>query len=230
MTKINEFRATLKDISADFGSEDHRGTPEAPGRVVTLIDRAHYNTLVDHVLSPLRQSIPSLINRQHYSAPDERVWGAAYHVPPEHDEHVRSYLDIREINGYSIQHTPFHPAHNSTVSSTSESRWTEPIDCLVYIGLPDNPQFLGPQDPQELAAHILRSTGPSGPNREYLYMLNEALLSLSPESQDGHISDLTWRAKALEASGGWEFVAQTVELEPHRVGSMEEQEEMERRM
>ncbi|TID16576.1 ChaC-like protein [Venturia nashicola] len=202
-------------------SEDHRGTPEAPGRVVTLIDRAHYDTLVDH----------------HYSAPDERVWGAAYHIPAEHDEEVRSYLDIREINGYSIQYTPFHPAHGSESMSASKNKQLEPINCLVYIGMPDNAQFLGPQDPQQLAAHILRSTGPSGPNREYLYMLDEALLSLSPESRDGHISDLTWRAKALEAGGGWEGnegpagparPAGPAGPELHRVGSTEEQEEMEK--
>ncbi|KAE9966192.1 hypothetical protein BLS_007160 [Venturia inaequalis] len=201
------------DISADFGrlgtNEDHRGTPEAPGRVVTLIDRAHYDTL-------------------HYSSPDSFVWGVAYHIPPEHDEEVRSYLDIREINGYSIQYTPFHPASGSGVSSESGNIVPEPIKCLVYIGLPNNPQFLGPQDPQQLAAHILRSTGPSGPNREYLYMLNDALLSLSSESQDEHISDLTLRAKALEDGGGWEEAEQTTGPELHKVGSTEEQEEIEK--
>jgi cation transport protein ChaC len=94
--------------------------------------------------------------------------------------------------------------------------------------MPDNPQFLGPQDPQRLAAHILRSTGPSGPNREYLYMLNEALQSLSPESVDGHISDLTKRAKNLEALGGWEEVGEKRGPELHKVGSTEEQEEIEK--
>lgn len=94
--------------------------------------------------------------------------------------------------------------------------------------MPDNPQFLGPQDPQQLAAHILRSTGPSGPNREYLYMLNKALLSLSSGGQDGHISDLTSRAKTLEARGGWEEVEQLAGSELHKVGSTEEQEEIEK--
>ncbi|KAF2626847.1 ChaC-like protein [Macroventuria anomochaeta] len=150
--------------------QDHRGTPEAPGRVVTLIDRAHWDTLSDH------------------HEPTERVWGAAYHIPAAKVPEVREYLDIREINGYSIQFTPFHPASDS-----------KPIRCLVYIGLPENPQFLGPQDPNALARKILQSRGPSGENREYLFNLEEALLGLSEESGDKHISDLVARCKKLEA-------------------------------
>ncbi|KAF2634911.1 ChaC-like protein [Massarina eburnea CBS 473.64] len=165
-------------------SEDHRGTPEAPGRVATLIDHAHWETLTDH----------------HEST--ERVWGAAYHIPASKVAEVREYLDIREINGYSIQFTPFHPA--SSLSSSSAT----PINCLVYIGLPENPQFLGPQDPDVLARHILKSRGPSGENREYLFQLEEALLGLSKESSDAHISDLVRRCKMIEVA---EATAKAVE-------------------
>ncbi|KAK8164159.1 ChaC-like protein [Phyllosticta citrichinensis] len=159
-------------------SQDHRGTPEAPGRVATLIDRAHWETLTDHV---------------RHNAPVERVWGAAYHIPSRHAAEVRDYLDIREINGYSIQYTPFHPA------PTADNPKPSPIHCMVYIGLPENPQFVGPQDPQALAEHILKSKGPSGENKEYLYMLETALLGLSPESGDDHVTDLLRRCREIEA-------------------------------
>lgn len=154
-------------------SEDHRGTPEAPGRVVTLIERSFWETLTDH----------------HDSAPD-KVWGVAYRIMPERVAEVKEYLDIREINGYSIHYTPFHPADGSP-----------PIRTLAYIGTPDNEQFVGPQDPQVLARHILASRGPSGPNNEYLYNLDTALNELSPESGDVHVADLAGRVRALERTG-----------------------------
>ena len=199
---------------------------------------------------------------------------------------MRSYLDLREINGYSIQFTPFHPApfvtsitspptsppevdhhtiqhqleqqqlqrqyelqngapplRRSITASTTilaqPEKQQPPIKCLVYIGLPSNPQFLGPQDPQGLAAHILKSKGPSGENKEYLFALEKSLLELSKDSGDAHVSDLVRRAKEIEARERGvdadlvleeeeEKGARGVGVPLHRVGSTEEQEEVEK--
>ncbi|KAF2148652.1 ChaC-like protein [Myriangium duriaei CBS 260.36] len=158
-------------------SEDHRGTPEAPGRVVTLLDRDFWEKLVD----------------EHSEAP-ELTWGAAYRIPAPRVEEVREYLDIREINGYSMLYVPFHPAP----SFESKEELPQPIHCLVYIGLPDNPQFMGPQDPQLLAEHIVAHKGPSGENKDYLYSLDKALEQLSDESRDEHVHDLARRCRKIE--------------------------------
>jgi cation transport protein ChaC len=73
-----------------------------------------------------------------------------------------------------------------------------PIKCLVYIGLPSNPQFLGPQEPGALAKKILESCGPSGENKEYLFNLERSLRGLGRESGDAHVSELVRRCKELE--------------------------------
>lgn len=125
---------------------------------------------------------------------------------------MKEYLDIREINGYSMQYTPFQPSpswlqlqdestlheifgRNDIITNTESS--LSSISCLVYIGLPTNPQFLGPQDPQALAEKIVRSRGPSGENVEYLLKLEESLRELSAESEDQHVSDLARRATSF---------------------------------
>lgn len=61
--KPGKFAGMDRDLRITANSEDHRGTPEAPGRVVTLIDRSHWETLTD----------------QHSDAPPT-TWGAAYRV------------------------------------------------------------------------------------------------------------------------------------------------------
>jgi glutathione-specific gamma-glutamylcyclotransferase len=185
-----------------LSSQDHRGTPEAPGRVVTLIERPFWETLEDH-----------------HPWESDKVWGTAYRIEAPKVEEVRQYLDIREINGYTIQYTPFHPADGSPAIRT-----------LVYIGTPDNDQFVGPQDPQMLAEHIYKSVGPSGSNIDYLLGLERALDNLSPESGDGHIKDLANRIRMIEkeANNVNQAVDEAVYHELKRISSTDEQEEVEK--
>jgi len=136
---------------------------------VTLIERSFWETLDDP-----------------HPAGD-KVWGTAYRIEASKVAEVRDYLDIREINGYTIHYTPFHPADGS-----------QSIKTLVYIGTPDNEQFVGRQDPQKLAEHIHKSEGPSGLNKEYLWNLEAALDELSAESSDDHVKDLSDRARRVE--------------------------------
>ena len=170
---------------------------------MTLIKRSFWETLDDH----------------HPSGSD-KVWGTAYRIESAKVAEVREYLDIREINGYTIHYTSFYPADGSAIIKT-----------LVYIGTPDNDQFMGPQNPQVLAEHIYKSVGPSGLNKDYLLSLEKALDSLSMESGDEHIKDLANRVRKIEQGAHVEpgyAVSEPVGSELKRTGSTDEQEETEK--
>lgn len=122
------------------GSHDHRGTPEAPGRVVTLVAEAG---AVCH--------------------------GMAYLVTPEEFAH----LDHREKNGYLRLATTITFDDGSTVEG------------LVYIATADNAAFLGEAPEADIARHIATAAGPSGPNRDYLLALAQALRDMG--KPDAHI-------------------------------------------
>jgi cation transport regulator ChaC len=126
---------------------------------------------------------------------------------------VHDYLDVREINGYTVHFTPFHPV--ASVSPSNESSALNaapsgtdgisspgvPMTCMVYIGMPTNTQFLrdpADRDPDAVARVISVSHGQSGKNTEYLYLLEKALEGLGLGSADGHVTDLVKRVKALE--------------------------------
>ncbi|KKK19189.1 hypothetical protein ARAM_003194 [Aspergillus rambellii] len=171
-------------------STDHRGTPEKPGRVVTVIERRFWETL-DDPLAHLE------------SSSNDRVWGAAYHIPASHAEEVHDYLDAREIDGYSVHYTPFHPVSTSggLPEGSEPAAVSSSITCMVYIGQPTNPQFLRDptrREPQDVAEVISRGRGQSGKNTEYLYLLEKALEGLGLGTADFHVTDLVERVKAIE--------------------------------
>jgi len=133
------------------GSHDHRGTPDAPGRVVTIIEEAG---AICH--------------------------GMAYLVTPE----VFTHLDHREKNGYLRLAIPI------AFDDVGQ------VEGLVYIATPDNTAFLGAASEQEIARHIARSAGPSGPNSDYLNHLASALRELGRHDQ--HVFDIERHLAALQ--------------------------------
>lgn len=122
------------------GSHDHRGTPQAPGRVVTIIEEA-----------------------------DAVCHGMAYLITPR----VFGHLDHREKNGYLRLATDIRFDDGSSAEG------------LVYIATEDNTAFLGAASELEIARHIARSSGPSGPNSDYLNHLASALRDMG--KSDPHV-------------------------------------------
>ncbi|SEP09071.1 gamma-glutamylcyclotransferase [Aquisalimonas asiatica] len=146
--------ATIRGWSRRFwqGSHDHRGTPDAPGRVATLVEEA-----------------------------GAVCTGMAYRVTPE----VLEPLDVREKNGY----LRFTTTLTFTDGGTDQG--------LVYIATEDNDAFLGPAPALDMAQHIARSAGPSGPNRDYLVGVAAALERLGAE--DTHVATLMQALQEVEA-------------------------------
>ncbi|XKE44495.1 gamma-glutamylcyclotransferase [Halomonas organivorans] len=131
------------------GSHDHRGTPEAPGRVATLVPE-----------------------------PGALCHGMAYRITPE----TLRPLDVREKNGYLREVTTLFFEGGETAQG------------LTYIATEDNAAFLGEAEPTTMARQIAEAHGPSGPNRDYLLNLAEALEALGVE--DPHVADLARRVHA----------------------------------
>ncbi|WFD17810.1 hypothetical protein MCAP1_000019 [Malassezia caprae] len=159
-------------------SEDHRGTPERPGRVVTLVSAEHWHSL------PGADEAPE----------GDIVWGLSYTIDPAYADEVRAYLDDREKNGYTPMWAPILGYYGR-----SEEPQVLVPEALVYVGLPDNEAFVGPQPLDELAERIHTCHGPSGPNDEYLLRLAEAVRILTPESKDNHLFSLEEKVLALKA-------------------------------
>ncbi|XP_043703403.1 gamma-glutamylcyclotransferase 2-3 isoform X2 [Telopea speciosissima] len=123
------------------GSTDHRGTPEYPGRTVTL-----------------------------EACDGEVCWGVAYKVSGEEDEQIAlTYLEVRE----------------------------KQYDMKAYVDIFTEPDALKPAV-SGILVQIVHAEGPSGPNKDYVFHLEKALLELGCE--DKHVMELaeTVRQKLSE--------------------------------
>ncbi|XP_028775004.1 gamma-glutamylcyclotransferase 2-3 isoform X1 [Neltuma alba] len=146
------------------GSTDHRGTPEYPGRTVTI-----------------------------EPAEGEVCWGVAYKISKKEDQEIAftrlhyacqaRYLEVREKQYDKKAYLDVFTELTATVPAIS--------GVMVYIASPDksvNKNYLGPASVEEIARQITRAEGPSGPNRDYLFQLEKALLQIG--CQDKHVMDL----------------------------------------
>ncbi|GJQ13644.1 hypothetical protein GpartN1_g5435.t1 [Galdieria partita] len=162
---VKSIRGCVKGWCRRFwqGSVDHRGTQNAPGRVVTLVPA---------------ETIRSM--GQLYPGETFVTWGIGYLIRKAEVEKVLQYLDYREKNGYSKVLVNIYEKEDSELPLVR--------DALIYIASESNSQWLGPCDEKVMVEQIFESRGPSGTNREYFEKLIDSMHSFG--IFDAHLESL----------------------------------------
>ncbi len=153
------------------GSHDHRGLPQRPGRVVTLVP-----------------------------APGQSCDGMAYLVDDAVADRTFAALDHREKNGYERHRVLLDLSDSSGSADPAKARpLSRQTPGVVYIAARDNHAYLGPAPTCEIARQIVGSRGPSGHNLDYLLELAAALRDRG--WHDDHVFELEAAALVLARTG-----------------------------
>jgi cation transport regulator ChaC len=104
----------------------------------------------------------------------------AYEIGGQDLDATLAHLDYREKGGYSVEQVRLFFSSGEDLGGMT--------DAQVYIGTPDNPNYLGPADPAHIARQVRESHGPSGPNDEYVLRLADALRDMGAD--DPHVFEI----------------------------------------
>ena len=169
---VNKWWGYIKNYNRRFwqGSPDHRGTPRHPGRVATLLPTTVVNGLEQKEVT---------------TATESKTWGVVFEIDPSNAENILAQLDHREKAGFVRVVLPIYCEDGVTRNA------------LVYSATESNESFLGPSHIDTMGWHIYNSVGPSGPNKEYLYNLYDALI-VEKKLTDLHIESLYKVCKSFE--------------------------------
>lgn len=153
-------------------SMDHRGTPGRPGLVATMITDAQHTAMLD---------LPPGEDGEWATG----VCGVCYRISDEHAAEVLDALDFREKGGYM----------RALVDVTPSDKARATVRALLYTATPENPNFdsSAVKDMAAAAQVIAHTTGPSGPNSDYLFALAQFLEEQG--ERDAHVERL---AEAVE--------------------------------
>jgi len=105
------------------------------------------------------------------------VYGAAFAVS---EMSAIPYLTKREcsLGGYDTRFCTFYPISG------------EPIKVLIYIATPENSLWLGDAPAHVIASQVVKTSGPSGHNAEYVLRLANFMREYFPDVEDVHLFEL----------------------------------------
>jgi cation transport regulator ChaC len=114
-----------------------------------------------------------------HAEPGARCYGVAYALSAQMAERVLAALDERESGGYTRMHVSFH---------SKDREFNGTMNAITYTANAGNPNYVGEQPLETIAAVVRTASGPSGHNAEYVLKLAEALDALGVD--DAHVFEL----------------------------------------